>query len=178
MVIRQATYSDIESLMKVFEGAKRIMRESGNLHQWTDGYPSEDVVRRDIESGYCYVVCEGDDILATIALIHGPEPTYTYIEGKWPDDAPYYVIHRLAASAPGKNMARKIFDWAFKYIANYQCNTIRIDTHHDNSIMKHILRKYGFSECGIIYLENGDARDAYHLNMSVNISIHERAEHP
>lgn len=48
MDIRQATFSDLESLMKVFESAKKIMRSSGNLHQWNDGYPSVDVVRRDI----------------------------------------------------------------------------------------------------------------------------------
>ena len=27
--------------------------------------------------------------------------------------------------------------------------------------MKHILKKNGFTECGVIYLENGDPRDAY-----------------
>lgn len=163
MIIRQASYSDIELLKKVFEGAKRIMRESGNLHQWNDGYPSEEIIRKDIESGYCYVVCDDDTVLGTMTLIQGPEPTYNYIEGKWSDDSPYYVIHRLATAAPGRNIARKMLDWAFTHILQYQYNTIRIDTHRDNCIMKHILTKYGFKECGVIYLENGDPRDAYLL---------------
>lgn len=167
MEIRQATYSDLEALMKVFEGAKKIMRESGNLHQWNDNYPSEDVVRRDIESGHCYVASEGDNILGTMALIQGPEPSYTYIEGKWPEDCPYYVIHRLATAAPGRNIARTMLDWAFRHITQYQCDTIRIDTHRDNCIMKHILSKYGFEECGVIYLQNGDPRDAYHLRIPI-----------
>lgn len=149
--------------MKVFEGAKRIMRESGNLHQWNDGYPSEEIVRRDIGSGYCYVACDGDTVIGTMALIPGPEPTYNYIEGIWPDDSPYYVIHRLATATPGRSIARKMLDWAFTHISQYQYNTIRIDTHRDNCIMKHILTKYGFKECGVIYLENGDPRDAYLL---------------
>lgn len=161
MDIRQATFSDLESLMKVFESAKKIMRSSGNLHQWNDGYPSVDVVRRDIESGICFVACEDNDILGTMALICGPEPTYSYIEGKWPDDAPYYVIHRLAASSPGRNLAQKMLDWAFNHITQRQCDTIRIDTHRDNCIMKHILAGYGFTMCGVIYLESGDPRDAY-----------------
>ena len=38
MEIRQATYSDLDTLMKVFEGAKKIMRSCGNLHQWNEGY--------------------------------------------------------------------------------------------------------------------------------------------
>ena len=45
------------------------------------------------------------------------------------------------------------------------CRTIRIDTHHDNCIMKHILTKDGFTECGVIYLECGDPRDAYHYTV-------------
>jgi RimJ/RimL family protein N-acetyltransferase len=38
---------------------------------------------------------------------------------------------------------------------------IRIDTHRDNTIMQHLLSKYGFQYCGIIYLANGDERLAY-----------------
>lgn len=164
MEIRQATYSDLSALMDIFEGAKRIMRASGNLLQWNDGYPSEEVLLADISDGHCFVVCDGDVLLATMALIQGPDPTYAYIEGEWPDDEPYYVIHRIATDAPGRNLACKMFDWAYDYMRPKGCSTIRIDTHRDNCIMKHILTKYGFSECGIIYLTNGDPRDAYCLN--------------
>lgn len=39
-IIRKATYSDLDALMKVFENARAIMRASGNLNQWNDGlYP-------------------------------------------------------------------------------------------------------------------------------------------
>lgn len=164
MKIRQAVSSDLKALIEVFEGAKQIMRSSGNLHQWNDGYPDEEVVLEDIECGHCFVGCEGDGIVATMALIPGPEPTYSFIDGRWPDDGPYYVIHRIAAVSPGRNSASEMFDWAFDHIKVKGCCTIRIDTHRDNCIMKHILCKYGFSECGIIYLQNGDPRDAYILS--------------
>lgn len=163
MNIRQATYSDLKSVMKLFEGAKAIMRTSGNLHQWNDGYPSEEVVLDDIKNGYCHVACDNDDIIGVMALIPGPDPTYSYIEGSWMDENPYYVIHRIAAPVPGRNIAVTMLDWAFLHIASSGCHTIRIDTHRDNCIMKHILTKYGFSECGVIYLKNGDPRDAYCL---------------
>lgn len=163
MEIRKAEYTDIEQLMQVFEGAKRIMRESGNLHQWTDGYPSMDVVRNDIDSGNCYVLCEGGRITGTMALIPGPDPTYARIEGDWMNDEPYFVIHRIATSAPGRRTARLMFDWAFAHISKQGCKVIRIDTHKDNCIMKHILEKYGFTMCGVIYLADGAPRDAYIL---------------
>ena len=166
MVIRRATYEDIDELMKVFEGAKQIMRSCGNLHQWKEGYPSVDILHKDIESGHSFIACEDNKILATMALIPGPDPTYAYIEGRWPDDDPYYVIHRIATSAPGQNMATKMFDWAFDEICKKGINVIRIDTHRDNCIMKHVLAKYGFHECGVIYLANGDPRDAYVMKKS------------
>ena len=161
MFIRQATYSDLDSLMQIFEGAKLIMRASGNMRQWDNGYPSAEVVRNDIDQGNCYVLCEGSEILGTMALIKGPDHTYSYIEGKWTDNDPYYVIHRIATSAPGRNVAKTMFDWAFEHIGQQGCFVIRIDTHKDNCIMQHILAKYGFTHCGVIYLDDGAPREAY-----------------
>ena len=164
MEVRLATYSDLDELMKIFEGAKSIMRASGNLHQWNGAYPIEDIVRKDIDGGNCHVLCDEGLILGTMALIPGPDPTYSYIEGSWPDEDEYYVIHRIATGIPGRNVAKTLLDWAFKYILEQGRKVIRIDTHSDNCIMKHILSKYGFQMCGVIYLADGAPRDAYHLH--------------
>lgn len=161
MELRQATCSDIEVLMRIFDGAKKIMRESGNLTQWDGMYPTREVVMSDISGGYCHVLCDGDEIIGTMALIPGPEPTYEVIEGEWPNEDPYYVIHRIAAPVPGRNVAEAMLDWAFGHIATNGCRTIRIDTHSDNCIMRHVLDKYGFVQCGIIWLDDGAPRDAY-----------------
>ena len=37
-IIREANQNDITEIMQVMEAAKKIMRSSGNLHQWADGY--------------------------------------------------------------------------------------------------------------------------------------------
>ncbi len=161
-MIRKATYDDIAALMEIFRNARSIMRESGNMNQWNDSYPSEEIVRKDIGNGHCMVLCEDSgEILATMAFIPGPDPTYSVIyDGKWPDDSPYHVIHRIAVSEPGHNAGQRLLDWAFTQTA-----CIRIDTHKDNVIMHHILRKYGFRHCGVILLANGDPREAYQKNV-------------
>ena len=164
MHIRKAKIDDIPALMHVFECAKGIMRASGNLYQWSCGYPSEDVVRCDIEQGVCYVATEGEsaEIAGVMSFISGPDPTYAVIkDGAWLNDNHYSVIHRIAVAKPGKGVARFFLDWAFQ-----QCGTVRIDTHRDNVIMHHVLKKYGFSFCGVIYLLNGEPRDAYQLTSS------------
>ena len=103
MNIRKATYDDLPSLMVLFGKAREIMRASGNMNQWNDSYPSEDIVREDISKGVCYVLCEQTSrILATMAFIPGPDPTYARIyDGQWLDDSPYHVIHRIAVREPG-----------------------------------------------------------------------------
>ena len=161
-MIRKSTYGDIPALMEIFRNARRIMRASGNMNQWNDSYPSEETVSTDIGNGDCMVLCEEGRIVATMAFIKGPDPTYAVIyDGCWPDDSPYHVIHRIAVDEPGHDAARRLLDWGFA-----QTRCIRIDTHRDNVIMHHILQKYGFIRCGIIHLANGDPRDAYHLNRS------------
>lgn len=157
-MIRKATYEDIPALMEIFRQARGIMRASGNMNQWNDSYPSEDIIRQDIDCGACHVLCEEEKIIATMAFIPGPDPTYSVIyDGEWPDNDPYYVIHRIAVLEPGHGAARKLLDWGFT-----KARSIRIDTHKENVIMHHILKKYGFRHCGIILLANGDPREAYH----------------
>ena len=168
-MIRKATYDDLPELMEVFGRAREIMRASGNMNQWNDGYPSEEIVRKDIDEGVCYVLPErGKDgkerIIATMAFIPGPDPTYARIyDGEWLDESPYHVIHRIAAAEPGHNVAFTLLDWAF-----LQTGNIRIDTHKDNVIMQHILAKQGFTHCGTIYLANGDPREAYQMSLKAN----------
>ena len=41
-IIREAIPTDIPEIMKVVDAAKIIMRQSGNMHQWGEGYPSEE----------------------------------------------------------------------------------------------------------------------------------------
>ena len=79
--LRKATYEDLPYLMEIFHKAKGIMRASGNMHQWNDSYPSEEIVRQDIEAGNCIVLCNDERIIATMAFIPGPDPTYAHIEG-------------------------------------------------------------------------------------------------
>lgn len=165
MTIRKATYEDLPRLMEIFSSARQIMRSCGNIHQWDDSYPSEEIVRKDISEGVCHVLYNTDGlILATMAFIPGPDSTYAKIYSdhamtiptSWPNERPYHVIHRIAAAEPGHGVFGRLITWALERTA-----TIRIDTHSDNIIMHHKLTKHGFTRCGIIRLASGDARVAY-----------------
>ena len=162
--IRLAEPSDMSAIMQVMDAAKQIMRASGNLHQWVNGYPSEAVIAADIEKHVGYLIEEEGRIIAYFAFIPSPEPTYAKIyEGQWLDDEmPYHVIHRIG-SYPN---VHHVFDDIMEYCFSCDPN-IRIDTHRDNNIMQHNIGKHGFTYCGIIYLANGDERLAYQKTISL-----------
>ena len=144
--------------MRLVEEARGIMRSCGNMNQWTNGYPDQETIENDIHNGNCYVLEEeGGVIVASFAFIPGPEPTYKEIyEGEWLDDKPYYVVHRLASTAASHGVFDEVMDYCMSV-----AGCLRIDTHRDNVIMRHVIEQYGFTYCGIIYLLNGDERLAY-----------------
>ena len=162
MKTRPAIFEDIDVIMDLVDKARGIMRSSGNMHQWTDGYPSRELIEEDIRAGHGFVEVpdEGGPPIAYFAYIEGIEPTYnTIYEGAWLDaDSPYAVIHRLA-SAPETH---GVFD-AVMAFATSRVGNIKMDTHRDNLIMQHNILKHGFSYCGIISLESGAERLAYQL---------------
>ena len=125
------------------DAAKKIMRQSGNMHQWGEGYPSEAVIMADIERKGGFVIEDDDDdgerqspgkIVGYFAFLQSPEPTYSRIyEGRWLDDErPYHVVHRIASLPDAHGIFCSIMDFCFSHDPN-----IRIDTHRDNRIMQH-----------------------------------------
>lgn len=158
MLIREAVRGDLPRLMKIYVYARRFMASTGNAHQWIDGYPSETLIRQEIEAGHCHV-CLGQEgqVAGVFCFIEGEDPNYARIEdGAWLNDRPYGTIHRLAASGEEKGVADACFRWCME-----RCPNLRADTHRDNRILQHILCKYGFTYCGVIYVANGTPRLAF-----------------
>ena len=159
MTVRPAHINDLDNILQVVEQARQIMRETGNMTQWSNGYPSAQTILDDIVPGHGFVIELDGATVGYFHFSHGqnPEPTYSVIEnGQWLDDKPYGVIHRLASGRTAKGIAKAAFDYAFSVI-----DTIRVDTHHDNIPMKNFLKKNGFTYCGIIYVNDGSPREAF-----------------
>lgn len=153
-MIRLAKIEDLPIIIDVFKKAKAIMRQDGNMNQWSGSYPDKDVLLEDIAKRQLYVI-EEEEIEACFVLQIGDDPTYGYIEGKWISDEPYVTIHRIA-----KAKGRHIFAKMLEYVTQ-RYDHIRIDTHKDNKIMQYLLKTHGFNQRGIIYLLDGDPRLAY-----------------
>lgn len=136
------------------------MRVNGNHQQWINGYPSRELVRRDIDNGVSYVGEDTDgDVVMAFAFIIGDDPTYTLIEdGEWLNDLPYGTIHRLGSTGKYGGMLRKCVEFCFTKV-----NNLRLDTHIANRPMQQAAERLGFIRCGVIYCQDGTAREAYQL---------------
>lgn len=158
MIIRPTELKDLPLVMGIYEYARSFMRANGNATQWVNGYPSEELIRQEIEDNHSFVcIGEQGEIAGTFCFILGDDPTYRQIyEGAWLNDAPYGVIHRMATNGKWKGVADACFDWCME-----KSDNIRVDTHKDNLVMQHILEKRGFRRCGIIYVRDGTERIAY-----------------
>ena len=165
--IRKSTLADLPVILNLRDKARDIMRSYGNTFQWPDGYPRDDMFRRDIEVGGSHVMMnERGEVVGTFALLPSPEVTYNVIyDGQWIDDAPYHVIHRIASTPDSHGVLDVVLD----YCESQVCN-IRIDTHEANIIMRKGLEKHGYQYCGIIHLLNGDERMAFQKRLQ---SCHE-----
>ena len=156
--IRHATIDDLPVILNLRDQAREIMRSYGNIFQWPDGYPRDELFKKDIESGFSHVMADDSGtIVGTFALIPGPDVTYHVIyDGQWIDDEPYYVIHRIASTPDSHGILNAVLDFC-----EAQSTDIRIDTHKDNIVMIKGLEKRGYHYCGIIHLLNGDERLAF-----------------
>ncbi len=161
MKIRLAKTEDLPAVERVYAAARAYMARSGNPHQWGNGgYPEHSLLESDIEKQQLYVIEDEGAVHAVFAFMLGDDPTYAVIEeGSWPNDRPYGTIPRIASDG----QIRGVFTRAFAF-AQSKCEEIRVDTHHDNKTMQHVVTKHGFVRCGIIYLENGDPRIAYQFS--------------
>ena len=157
MIIRNSTAEDINEVITCINMARQQMRNSGNTVQWTNGYPSKELMLQSIAQGHNFLIINNDEIVATFDFIIGNELNYDIIEnGNWLNEEKYGVIHRLASTGKAKGVARLCLEWCFSQFPN-----IRIDTHETNVAMQKVLDGLGYKRCGIIYVADGTPRLAF-----------------
>lgn len=171
--IRQATKQDLPWILVLYQSARKFMKENGNPNQWGDEYPAEAQVEDDILHGKSFVLQLGEDLLGVFYFSpREVDPTYgSLLEGKWLDEEPYGVIHRLAVHTQGKGAAAYCVDWCME-----QCANLRIDTHEENRPMRRFLEKKGFVFCGILQLPDGSLRMGFQKRIQEVRNDHGKSE--
>jgi len=161
--IRKAKENDLPAIMEIIHQAQRTMKQDG-FQQWTEGYPGEEILSKDIEKQSCYLLTDQEEIVAVGTLYMENDPNYRIIEeGNWKTEEPYGTVHRLAVAEGRRQqgLAGILYDRLEKICREKGMRGMRVDTHRDNKKMQYWIRKQGFRLCGVIYVEDGTKRDAF-----------------
>lgn len=163
-LIRKATLEDMPVLLEIYDRARKFMVSTGNTNQWTNEYPSKEILTDDILKSEMFVLEDEDGIQASFVFYCGIDLCYNKIyDGQWLNNEPYGVIHRIATRGLKKHMADYILEYCSSKIDN-----IRMDTHVNNKPMQNFMIRHGFKHVGTIYLKNGQSRLAFHCNLNEN----------
>lgn len=163
---RLASVFDIDELVKLYDDGRRAIASLG-IDQWQDGYPSREVIEKDVERRRLYVAEADGKIASAAAFLPPPEPDYEKIDGEWLTNTENYaVIHRVASSEAyrGRGAASALVRELLGFAASVGRDCVRADTHKGNSVMQSFLERHGFKRCGTVTLSHGDgdrARVAY-----------------
>jgi RimJ/RimL family protein N-acetyltransferase len=165
MKIQRSTFEDIPAIIAIINDAKAYLA-SQNIDQWQNGYPNADQVENDIKNTESYVVVnDKDTVIATAMFTTKPEPTYKIINGNWKIDEneKYGVVHRMAI----KKEFRKFGLATFMFLEFHQqlleknIKSLKMDTHEENLGMQALIKKLGYTYCGIIYTHYKAKRVAF-----------------
>ncbi len=162
--VRRAAKDDLETILRIYAGAREFMKKNGNPTQWGNNRPHTQKLISNVENGIQLVCCfknadGAEEIAATFHFSHGDEESYNHLtSGTWPqgtDD--YWCIHSFASSMKVKGTATFCFNWCEKQ-PGVKC--IKIDTHRNNIPMQNLIKKFGFTYCGLCYYNETVQTDA------------------
>jgi ribosomal protein S18 acetylase RimI-like enzyme len=165
MIVRLSKIKDIPNIIKIIADAKQYLA-SQKIDQWQNGYPNAEQVENDIKNGESYVLVNDKvEVIATSMFTTNPEPTYKIIDGNWiiDENEKYGVIHRMAIKKEFKKfgLATFMFHEFQLQLIEKKIKSLKIDTHEENIGMQSLIKKLGFTYCGIIYTKYGAKRLAF-----------------
>ena len=165
MIVRLSKIKDIPNILKIIADAKQYLA-SQKIDQWQNGYPNAEQVENDIKNGESYVVVnDKSEVMATSMFTTNPEPTYKSIDGNWiiHENEKYGVIHRMAIKKEFKKfgLATFMFHEFHLQLVEKKIKSLKIDTHEENIGMQSLIKKLGYTYCGIIYTNYGAKRLAF-----------------
>lgn len=162
LLFRKAEDTDTERIWEIIGQAKEQMRRL-NSHQWDENYPAPETIHQDIKTGNGYVFCKENKVVAYGVISFDGEPVYKDIDGKWSNELPYMIVHRLAIADEMKRqgMARRFMLQAEEVSRQRGIYSFRVDTNYDNEYMLHLIDSLGFNYTGEVCYRGENIRKAF-----------------
>ena len=153
MELTKATKNDLQELYSLYRRTAESMKQDG-LNQWIWGvYPTEEMIRDDVERGELYIVRTDGVLTAAIMLTETPDPGYEGVS--WTGGVHPGFFHRLAVDPPqqGTGIGADVLDDAIQILRRAGCDCVRCDTNGKNERAVRLYAKMGFRKCGTVHWE-------------------------
>ena len=164
MELIKAAAGDLPELLDLYERVSDEMEKNG-LRQWHWGvYPTEEMIRDDVEQGLMYIQRTDGAIAGAVAVFNGiDEPEYASVP--WTGGVNPGYFHRLAVdpSMQGKGIAGGMLDDIQQILRSAGCDSVRCDTNDKNTRARRLYEKMGFLPCGPVTWDDtpGEAYTAF-----------------
>ncbi len=146
MDFRKGNSADIEEIVSLVEGAKRLMSQQG-IEQWDELYPCREDFEADIEKSTLYVAVKENKIAAVYVL--SEECDAEYFSCEWENKKPC-ILHRFCV-APGlqhQGIGRQVLAEIERQIAAMGYDSVRLDAFTENPFSLRLYQKSGYENRG------------------------------
>lgn len=154
-VLRKATTADAATLLQLVRDCVAAMRAAG-IEQWDEVYPNVDTIARDIEASTLHVLCEDEEIIASITIDQTMDLLWQGMD--WSADSePAFAVHRLMVhpTQQGRGFARRLMQHAETTARNHGGRSIRLDTFLQNPAAMALYPRLGYQPTGIAMMRKG-----------------------
>ncbi len=156
--LRLAQPADLSTIMILVAQAKKQLAQA-QISQWQDGYPQLTDFQSDLAQQRLYVLQRNQHLVGVASLLLTPEPNYRQLlAGSWltNSQAHYATIHRVCIDNhySGQKLGQKLLSALLDEAKRLGFNDVRIDTHHRNLRMQHVILQSGFKLAGTVQLNH------------------------
>jgi N-acetylglutamate synthase-like GNAT family acetyltransferase len=151
-MIRQATIHDLNEIFDIrLEASERMKNE--HINQWQGMHPTKEQFHQDMMHGTCFVYEQDGTIFATATFQIEKELTYASLVDL---DIPAMTLHRIAVrnQALHQGIGKAMLAFMEIHAQTLNIHTLYVDTHKDNTKMKHLLKSFQYTFIGIVELPN------------------------
>jgi GNAT superfamily N-acetyltransferase len=156
MRLVHAHLDQLDEILEIYRHATRKMNEQG-ITQWADDYPSEELVKDDIQKRNLYALLDEERVAAVVVLDQEYEDAYEKVS--WSDQSGrFLVVHRLCVNPAiqGRGVSRILMGEIERFAKEHGYTSIRLDTQIKNEKAMRLYMVNEYEQKGIIYLRGSD----------------------
>ena len=137
-MVRYGNINDLDDVLEMLKLCKKDMAERG-LHIWNDNYPTEDIIKDDLNSGNS-VVYDNDGVVVAFLVFHKDEDNEN--EALYHDHKNPVLIQRVMSHPSYRRMGHA--EAILRFVENLGYSSIRLLTRDVNIYSVNLYKKLDY----------------------------------